>query len=111
MENHRRRHNRQMPDKRKVLMGSASIVTNSVTGKRNAARKHLVLRTERSELKAVNKPQKTALSITEKWYARFFVKQATPANTATRDREMLASTDSYHTTNKHGMKHAMRDAR
>ena len=85
MENRRRHHNRQITDRRKNWKGSASIVTSLVTGKWNVARKHVTVRTERSKLKTENKRQKTALSLTEHWYARFVGTQATPPNVATRD--------------------------
>ena len=75
-----------MPDRRKDSKGSASIVTTSDAGKRNAHRKHATLRTEHSKPEIDNKGQKTALKITEIWYARFVGTQATPANTATSEK-------------------------
>ena len=50
MEIQGRHHNRQTPDRRKDSKGDASIVTSSVTGKLNAARKHMTLKTEGSKL-------------------------------------------------------------
>ena len=71
MENGRRPHKQQMPEGRQDSKGSASSVTRFVTVKPNSARKHATLTTERSELETDNKRQKTALNLTENWYARF----------------------------------------
>ena len=71
MENRRRPHKQQKPEGRNDSKGSASSVTSFVTVKPNATRKHATLTTERSELETDNKRQKTALNITENWYARF----------------------------------------
>ena len=68
----------------KKINGNASIVTSLITDRRNAARKHVTLKTGCSELETDNKRLKTALSKTESWYARFVGTQATPPNTATR---------------------------
>ena len=111
MENRGGRYNRQMPDKQKDLKGGASIVTSSVTGKRNAARKLTTLRMEHSELETDNNEHETAFSITKKWCDRFMGTQAIPPNTGTRDREMVPSTVRSHTKYKRKTKHAIKDAR
>ena len=104
-------HNQQMSDKRKNLKGYVSIVITSVTGKPKPARKHATLRTERSEVETENKRQKTAPSITENECARFEGKEASPLNTASRDRKMLPRTDRTHTKNRRKTKRAFRQER
>ena len=111
MENRIRQHNRQMLDRRKDSKRIASIVASSDKGKRDAARKHVTQRTERSELQTDNKRQDTALVRTENWYARFVGTQATPPDIAIRGKEMVSRANRSHTENKPKRRHAIRDER
>ena len=93
MGNPRRRHERQMPFRRKVLKISVTFRTSLVTGKQNAVRKPIVLRNERSKLESEKEPQKAAIKKTENWYVSFVGTQVFLLKTATRVREMPRRTD------------------
>ena len=92
-ENRRPRYNLQMPARQKDLK---TCFFWDRLGQRQAEcrQKGRDAENERSELETDNKPQKTALSITENWYSRYVGTPATPPNAAIRNKKCLpVSTD------------------